>query len=234
MILQAAFAASRQVLSAPLRAIVLRSVGLTIALLVAVWGLLTKGFGYVLKTYPLSADYPVIEGFVYFMAGAGLFVALAYALPAVSALVGGFFLDDAALIVERTDFPHDPPGTPMSTGTSVAYGLRFAGLALAVNLAALTLFFIPVVNVAAFFVANAYLLGREYFEMAAGRYRTVAEAKRLRRQNRPVVLAAGAVLAGLMLVPVLNLITPVFGIALMVHVHKRLVRHVSVLNPPVA
>jgi CysZ protein len=37
------------------------------------------------------------------------------------------------------------------------------------------------------------------------------------------VLAAGAVLAGLVLVPVLNLITPVFGAAMMVHLHKNLV-----------
>ena len=34
--------------------------------------------------------------------------------------------------------------------------------------------------------------------------------------------AAGAMLAGLVLVPILNLMTPIFGIALMVHVHKRL------------
>ena len=39
---------------------------------------------------------------------------------------------------------------------------------------------------------------------------------------RPTVLLAGAMMAGLLLVPVVNLLTPLFGIALMVHVHKRL------------
>jgi CysZ protein len=38
------------------------------------------------------------------------------------------------------------------------------------------------------------------------------------------VLAAGCVLSGLMLIPVVNLATPLFGIALMVHLHKRLAR----------
>lgn len=224
MIPRAVLAAIRQVLSPPLRRIVLRSLGVTIALLVLLWGILTRAFGYLLANHPLSTEYPVVDGFVYFMAGTGLIVVLLYLLPAVSALVGGFFLDEAAEIVERTDFPGDVPGRPVPLSTSLLYGLRFAGLALVVNLAALILFFVPVVNVAAFFAANTYLLGREYFEMAAGRFMPISEARQLRRQNRSVVLAGGAALAALMLVPILNLMTPAFGIALMVHLHKHVAR----------
>lgn len=222
MIVTDALAALRQVLSPALRRIVLRSLGLTILLLVAVWVALTNGIGWLLKTYPVSAQYPVIDAFVVFLAGAGLFVALVYLLPVVSALVAGFFLDDAAAIVERTDFPGDRPGIPLPTGQAILYALRFAGLAILLNLAALALFFVPGVNVAAFFVANTYLFGREYFEMAAARFRPMPDASRMRRRHQPEVLAAGAVMAGLMLVPILNLLTPVFGIALMVHVQKRI------------
>jgi CysZ protein len=136
--------------------------------------------------------------------------------------VAGYFLDDAADIVERTDFPAEPPGQPQPLGRALLYGLRFAGLSLLVNLGALTLFFVPVVNIAAFFAVNAYLLGREYFELAAGRFRPMPDAARMRRAHRPTVLLAGAAIAALLLVPVLNLLTPLFGIALMVHVHKRL------------
>ena len=89
-----------------------------------------------------------------------------------------------AEIVERTDFPSDPPGEPLSVGRALLYGLRFAGLSLLVNLAALTLIFIPVVNIVAFFAANAYLLGREYFELAAGRFRPMPEAARMRTEHR--------------------------------------------------
>ena len=94
---------------------------------------------------------------------------LAYVLPAVSALVAGYFLDDAAEIVERDDFPGDPRGRAMPLGRALIYGARFALLAIAVNLVALMLFFVPGVNLVAFFGANAYLLGREYFELAAAR-----------------------------------------------------------------
>jgi CysZ protein len=136
--------------------------------------------------------------------------------------VAGFFLDEAAEIVERTDFSGEGPGRALPAGLSLLYGLRFAGLALLVNLAALTLFFVPVVNIVVFFAANAYLLGREYFELAAGRYRPMAEAAAMRKAHRPTVLLAGAMMAGLVLVPIVNLLTPLFGIALMVHVHKAL------------
>lgn len=231
MIFAAVFAAIRQVLSTKLRRLVLRSLGLTVALLVALWGLLTKGLDILLRAYPLSETYPWLDSIVYFLGGAGLIVLLIFLLPAVSAFVGGFFLDEAASIVEATDYPADPPGTPTPTMTSVLFGLRFAGLALLLNLAALTLIFVPVVNVAAFFLVNTYLLSREYFEMAAGRFVPMAQAAELRRRFRPRVLAGGAVLAALMMVPILNLVTPIFGIALMVHVNKQVQRRAA-LAPP--
>jgi CysZ protein len=222
MLIQAAFAAWRQVLFGPLRRILWRALALTVALLVLLWFALTRLLSYYLAGHPLSVDYPFLDGFAYFFAGAGLLVALIYVLPAVSALVAGYFLDDAAEIVERADFPTEPPGQALPVGRALLYGLRFAGLSLLVNLAALTLFFVPVVNIAAFFAANAYLLGREYFELAAARDRPMEAAAQLRVQHRGTVLLAGAMIAALLLVPILNLVTPLYGIALMVHLHKRL------------
>ena len=222
MLIQAAFAAWRQVLFGPLRRILWRTLGLTVALLVLLWFALTRLLKFYIEGGQFALDHPWIEGFAFFFAGAGLVVALVYFLPAVSALVAGYFLDDAAGIVERADFATDPPGQPLPLGRALLYGLRFAGLSLLVNLAALTLFFVPVVNIAVFFAANAYLLGREYFELAAGRFRPMPDAVRMRKEHRATVLLAGAMVAALLLVPVLNLLTPLFGVALMVHVHKRL------------
>jgi CysZ protein len=222
MLLQAAAAALRQTLSPPLRAILFKSLALTVALLALLWFALTRLLSSYLQGHPFGAEHPILEGFAYFLVGAGLLVPLFFMLPAVSALVAGFFLDDAAELVERTDFSHDPPGQALPLGRALLYGLRFAGLSLVVNLAALLLVFVPVVNLVAFFTANAYLLGREYFEMAAARFRPTPEAAQMRVENRLTVLAAGALMAALLLVPVLNLLTPLFGIALMVHVHKRL------------
>lgn len=224
MLLGAAGQAWRQILSPPFRRILGLSLALTIALLVLVWVTLTQLFSVYLNANTLSGAYPILDTIAFFLAGAGLVVALAYLLPAVSALVAGYFLDDAAERVEAEHYPHDPPGTPLTTGRALLYGLRFAGLSVVVNAAALLLVFIPGVNLVAFFVANGYLLGREYFELAAGRFRPMKEAAALRVAHRGIVFVAGLMIAGLIVVPVLNLLTPLFGVALMVHVHKRLSR----------
>jgi CysZ protein len=231
MLFQAAFAAIRQVFSPPLRAILWKSLGLTVGILVVVWFALTRAINWFLSQHHLSVDYPFLDTLAVFFAGAGLFVGLAYVMPAVSILVAGYFLDDAAEIVERTDFPSDPPGIALPLGTAMLYAVRFAGLALLVNLVALILFFVPGVNLVAFFGANAYLLSREYFELAAGRFRPMAEAGDMRRHYSGTTLTAGILLAGLMVVPVLNLLTPLFGIALMVHVHQGLSRRTPVAGP---
>jgi len=224
MLFQAVFAAAREVFSPALRGFVWKSLGLTLALLALVWVGLTRLFDYFLANHHLSADYPILDSLAFFLAGAGLLIGLIYLLPAITAIVAGYFLDDVAEVVERQDYPADPPGRALPFGKAILYGLRFAGLSILVNLVALLLFFIPGINIGVFFAANAYLLGREYFELAAGRFWPAEDVVRLRREHRGTVLAAGAVLAGLVLVPVLNLITPIFGAALMVHLHKRLTR----------
>ncbi len=222
MLVTAALKAWRQVLSPPFRRILWLSLALTLALLVFVWLALTRVFGAYLDSHSISGAYPIIDAIAFFLAGAGLFVGLAYILPAVSAIVASYFLDDAAALVERGHYPADPPGTAMPLGRSLLYGFRFAGLSLVVNAAALLLVFIPGVNIVAFFAANGYLLGREYFELAAARFHTLPEVGAMRVRHRGTVLAAGMMLAGMLAVPVINLLTPLVGIALMVHLHKAL------------
>ncbi|MBN9069914.1 MAG: cysteine biosynthesis protein CysZ, partial [Rhizobiales bacterium] len=62
--------------------------------------------------------------------------------------------------------------------------------------------------------------GREYFEFAAMRFHEEPEAKALRRRNFGTVFLAGLVIALFLAVPVVNLLTPLFAAALMVHLHK--------------
>ena len=88
------------------------------------------------------------------------------------------------------------------------------------NIVALILLLIPGVNIIAFFIVNGYLLGREFFEFAAMRFRSEAEAKALRRRHAGTVFLAGLVIAAFLAVPVLNLLTPLFAAAMMVHLHK--------------
>ncbi|WP_188607905.1 sulfate transporter family protein [Chelatococcus reniformis] len=224
MLVEGAVKAFSQILSPPFRRLLSLSLLLTAGILLLVWFGLTRLFNYYLSNHSISGSYPILDTLAFFLVGIGLFVGLAFLLPPVSALVSGYFLDEAAEAVEQRYYPNDVPGTPLSFGRSLLYGLRFAGLSLAVNIVALLLVFVPGVNLIAFFVANGYLLGREYFEMAAARFRPVADAEAMRVRNRATVFLGGLAIAALVVVPFANLLTPLFGIALMVHVHKALSR----------
>ena len=72
-----------------------------------------------------------------------------------------------------------------------------------------------------FFLVNGYLLGREYFQFAAMRFRPEREANQLRKKFGFEIFLAGLVIAAFMSVPLLNLLTPVFAATLMVHLHKQ-------------
>jgi CysZ protein len=73
-----------------------------------------------------------------------------------------------------------------------------------------------------FFLATAYLLGREYFELAAMRHVPVAEAKHLRKTRGGTVFVAGMFIAAFVSIPIVNLAAPLFAMAFMVHMYKRM------------
>jgi CysZ protein len=217
-----AYKAMQQVFSPALRGILFKSLAMTLGLIALIWTGLTRFMATFVTDHHLSTGYPYADSAAFLLAGFGLFILLIYLLPALSIIVAGYFSDDVAETVEKSDFPNDPPGQAQPLLTSMLGALRFAGLALIVNLAALILFFVPIINVMAFFVANSYLLGREYFELAASRFHSLPETRQKRRDHAVRVWIAGALIAALLLIPVLNLLTPLFGIALMVHLNKEL------------
>ncbi|TIV14169.1 MAG: sulfate transporter family protein, partial [Mesorhizobium sp.] len=154
------------------------------------------------------------------IAGIVLAVGMALLIAPVTAIVAGLFLDDIAEVVERTDYPDDPPGRAVPALHSLALAIKFFGVVVLGNIVALLLLLVPGVNIAAFFIVNGYLLGREFFEFAAMRFRPEAEAKALRRKYAGTVFLAGLVIALFLAVPLLNLLTPLFAAAMMVHLHK--------------
>lgn len=227
MLIQAALRALAQISSPPFRAIVWKSLGLTLALLAVVWLALTRILNWWLSQGAVVTDHPMIATVAAFMAGAGLFIGLAFLIAPVSILVASFFADDIAARIEREDYPADPPGQPIPVGRAVFDAVKLALLALGVNIVALFLLLVPGINVVAFLLANTFLLGREYFAIAAGRFLPPAEIKAMREHNRFAVYFAGFVMAMLLGIPIVNLFTPVFGTAMFVHVYKGLSRRPS-------
>lgn len=226
MILEAAFAAATRLFTAEFRAVLYKTLGLTALALVGLWFAIT-GLFEAFALPPLQEMMPDLPGWAsWFGLAAAIFAGLALALglglliAPVTAVIAGFFLDDLAEVVERQDYPDDPPGEALPLATAAIVSAKFLMLVVLGNLLAFALLLVPGVNLVAFFVVNGYLLGREFFEFAAMRFRSEAEAKALRRRNAGTIFLAGLLIAGVLSIPVVNLLTPLFAAAMMVHLHK--------------
>jgi uncharacterized protein involved in cysteine biosynthesis len=230
--LDAVFKALSDMVSPPLRAVFWKSVGLAILLIVIaavgvqralVW-LTDVGQIWAENTLGPSADTPltILSWVLSIAAGLGVVAGSILLMPAVTALVASFFVDDIAEQVERNRYPGEPVGAALALPRAMLEGIKTALWAVLIYLVALPFLLVAGLGLVVFFLATAYLLGREYFELAAMRYHTPAEAKRLRRAHSGTVFGAGLFIAGFVSIPILNLATPLFGTALMVHMHKRL------------
>jgi CysZ protein len=153
-------------------------------------------------------------------AGLGLLVAFFFMMSPVTAIFAGLYLDNIATRVEERHYPQDAKGTPLSGLRAITTSLQFALVILLVNLAVLPLVFTGI-GVAALIVANAYLLSREYFEMVAMRHMDVHDARAFRKENTPRVFAAGLVPALLSIIPIVNLVVPLFATSYFVHIFKQ-------------
>jgi CysZ protein len=213
------------------RGVFWKVIGLTVLALVVLWFALRESF--VAFAWPwlqavMMPDVPEWAGWLTLVFGVvaslGLALMLALLLAPVTAIIAGFFLDDVAEVIEKRDYPTERPGEALPMGQAISGSIKFLGVVILGNLVALLLLFIPGVNLVAFFLVNGYLLGREFFEFAAMRYRTPAEARLFRAKHGSTVLLAGLLIAAFLAVPFVNLLTPLFAAGLMVHLHKALSR----------
>ena len=229
--LEAAIKALTDMIQPPLRAVLVKSVLLALAVIAvigialqrvlsslaesgATWAEQTSGFA-------PHAAWTAIAWFLSIMATLGIVTGALFLMPAVTNFVGSFFVDDVADAVEREHYPAEPAGRALPILTAVIEGAKFALLSLVVYFVALPFVLFAGFGVLILFVANAYLLGRNFFELAAMRFHPAAEAKALRKRNALYVFVAGMAIALFVSIPIVNLATPVFAMAFMVHIHKR-------------
>jgi CysZ protein len=230
--LDAALKALSQILSPPMRSILWRSIGLALALIVV----LASGLQRLLSWFATSGEvwaeamlgpsfHTLLNIFAWIIsiaAGLGVVFGAVFLMPAITSLIASIFVDEVADRVERKHYPAERPGTALPLGLAITETVKTALLTILVYLIALPFVFIAGAGFLVFFIATGWLLGREYFELAAMRFRSPAEAKAMRKQNAATVFAAGLVIAAFVSIPILNLATPLFGMAFMVHLHKRL------------
>lgn len=205
--------------SAPLRPYLFKVIGFAFAIVFVVWIALADWFGGVQIT---STSW--LDAILHSLGALSFLIALGLAFPVMTSLLAGFFLDDIAQVVERQDFKLDVDGQAMPLARSIWISVKFAALVLVVNLLMLPLYFFPGVNAVVFYIVNGYLLGREYFSFVAMRFLSESETTHFRKQNRFDVFVYGLVIAGVVSIPVVNLITPIFATVLMVHLFKKLAK----------
>ena len=202
------------------RRLLLLTVGGTIALLIGLW----LGASLVIAALHVTGWHWLNIAIDVLGSAATLFVAWLI-FPSMAILILGFFLDRVIASVEARHYPDLPPPRAIGIAASLAGAIRLAALALLLNLLALPLYlFFPLVNIVLFFGINGYLIGREYFEAVAFRRLDRPLVKAMWRHYRIRLVIAGAIIAFLLSVPVLNLAAPLIGVAFMLHLFEQLRR----------
>ena len=218
MLLQSSRLAISQLFSKPFRKVFWRSIGYTILLLVIAWFLLESAVSTILLPY--LGPWPWVATAMVWLLGTGMFIGAGFLIAPVSAMFAGIFLDDIAHKVETKHYPGDPPGRELPISVAIWLAAKFTLLVVIANLIALLLVLLPGINMMIFFILNGFLLGREFFQFAAMRFAGEDEVRTLRKANEGVIFLGGMIIAGFMAIPILNLSTPIFAAAIMVHVHK--------------
>jgi CysZ protein len=230
--IDAAAKALAQMFTPALRAVLMKAVGLALILIVIVGivlqrllsALATNGATWAEQSsgFAPHAAWSALAWVLSIMAGLGIVTGALFLMPTITAFVGSFFVDECAEAVEREYYPAEPAGRALPFLRALIEGLKIALLTLLVYFCALPFIFFAGLGVIILFVANSYLLGREYFELAAMRFRPPFEAKAMRKSNASYVFFCGMVIAVFVSIPVVNLATPIFAMAFMVHIHKRM------------
>lgn len=215
----AIFKALNDVTSPEFRGVLWKSIGLTLGLFVAI----LVGTETVLSALTL-VPMAWLQTLIALGTGLGLIAAFFFLMAPVAAIFAGLFLDWIASRVEQRHYPREPQGKALSGFSSFFFGLKFAGISLLVNIFVFPLVFFAGFGLVLILLSNAYLLSREYFEMVASRHMSVAQAGSLRKANFLKIFIAGLLPAAIAMVPILNLVVPLFATSYFVHIFKSVQR----------
>lgn len=227
MILTSFFSAVGQIGDPRFRRVLWLGLFLTVALLFAVYA----GFLWLIAffigpeaTLPLIGDVQWVDDFLRWSSLLVMIVLSSFLMIPVASVITSLFLDDVAQAVEDRHYPHlpDVPRVPFFDG--LRDSVNFLGVLIAANVLALILYaFLPPLAVFIFWGMNGFLLGREYFTLAAMRRVGRARAKTLRSQHKGTIWLAGTLMAVPLTFPLINLLIPILGAATFTHIFHALV-----------
>ncbi len=135
----------------------------------------------------------------------------------VAAGFSGLFAERVSEVVEEIHYPQ-ARGLPVAFWDGLWESLAVMGAVIAVTLITLILtpFLGPLASLL-YFAGNGWLLGREFFQMAARRHLHEPQASALRRGLTTQTTLLGVLIAVMLTVPLLNLLGPVMAAAAFTH-----------------
>lgn len=143
-----------------------------------------------------------------------------FLMAPVAAGFAGLFAERVADAVEEIHYPHRR-GTSVDFWDGVLESLALLAVILLVSLLSLLLtpFLGPLAPVL-FFGINGWLLGREFFQMAARRHLDAAQATEMRRSHATKITFAGVLVAIGLVVPLVNIAVPLLAAAAFTHLFQ--------------
>lgn len=222
MILASFLKAVGQIGDPRFRRVLLLGLGLTLALLVAACAgtlaLIQWAVGDT-ASLPLIGEVSWINDLLGWGGLLLMMVLSVFLMVPVASAITSLFLDTVAQAVEDRHYPGLPAAAAVPIGEALRDTLNFLGIIIGANVLALVFYviFTPLAPVI-FWALNGYLLGMEYFQLAAMRRIGRAEAGQLRRRHRMTIWAAGVLMAMPLSVPLVNLAVPVLGAATFTHI----------------
>ena len=197
----------------------LMGVGLTILLFVLLQSVLFWAIrNFVPGDFPLPWIGTLDVGSALSWGSLALFPLMGFFLMApVAAGFAGLFAERVAEAVEEIHYPARRGNSlDFLDGLLESLAVVLAVLVVAVLSLVLTPFLGPFAPVL-LFGANGWLLGREFFQMAARRHLDEPQATALRKANAGRVTLAGVLVAVALVVPVVNIAVPLLSAAAFTH-----------------
>ncbi len=226
MIISAFLSAIAQMSDKRFRSVLLRGVGLAIAILFAISSLFIWGVGFFVGdavSLPWIGEVQWLDNVLSWAMVPLMIILSIFLMVPVASAITSIFLDDVAQAVEDRHYSGLPPASEVSMSDGLRDTVSFLGVMIAANLVALILYmiFAPLAPFI-FWALNGFLLGREYFTLAAMRRVGRVEAKKLRKRHMLTIWAAGVLMAMPLSIPLVNLFIPVLGAATFTHIFHRL------------
>ncbi len=226
IILNAFFAALGQIGDPKFRSVLFRGIGLTILLLIlacagAIWFINSLSGNEI--SLPFVGTISWLNDVLNY---SGIFLVLVlpvFLMVPVASAITSIFLEDVAQAVEDKHYPTLPKAPRIPVAEAVMDGLGFLGVLILANILALILYAIlPPFAPFIFWAMNGFLLGREYFTLAAMRRLGRDGARKLRAKHVTTIWAAGTLMAIPLSVPLVNLVIPILGAATFTHIYHKL------------